>query len=110
MTIIFFETKIRFATKINKNQGLVLKTIGVNFVVNYSYLAIRLERSAHSLYSFSRTSIQDLPFVLALAFGKQVAKTIARDIRRLLPPLSPRSHELRGGPIGAACCIGGQNK
>ena len=68
----FFETKIRFATKINKNQ--------------------------------------DLPFVFALAFGKQVAKTIARDIRRQLPPLSPRSHELRGGPIGATRCIGGQNK
>ena len=72
MTIIFFETKIRFATKINKNQWL--------------------------------------SFVLALAFGKQVAKTIARDIRRQLPPLSPRSHELRGGPIGATRCIGGQNK
>ena len=52
-------TRAMLATKINKNQGLVLKTIGVNFVVNYSYLAIRLERSAHSLYSFSRTSIQE---------------------------------------------------
>ena len=68
------------ATKINKNQGLGLKTIGVNFVVNYSYLAIRLERSAHSLYSFSRTTIQDLPFVSALmkcskaAFGEQNKK------------------------------------
>ena len=28
------------------------------FKDNYSYLAIRLERSAHSLYSFSRTSIK----------------------------------------------------
>ena len=45
---------------------------------------------------------QWLSFVFALAFGKQVAKTIARDSRRQLPPLSPRSHELRGGPIGAA--------
>ena len=27
---------------------------------NYSYLAIRLERSAHSLYSFSRTTIRFL--------------------------------------------------
>lgn len=42
MTIIFFETKIRFATKINKNQGLVLKTIGVNFVVNYCQFKIYL--------------------------------------------------------------------
>ena len=34
---MFFVTKIRsatLATKILKNQGLVLKTIGVNFVVN----------------------------------------------------------------------------
>ena len=46
--------------------------------------------------------IKEPSFVFALAFGKQVAKTIARDIRRQLPPLSPRSHELRGGPIGAA--------
>lgn len=43
-----------------------------------------------------------ISFVFALAFGKQVAKTIARDIRRQLPPLSPRSHELRGDPIEAA--------
>jgi hypothetical protein len=39
MTIqrLFFVTKIRsatLATKILKNQGLVLKTIGVNLVVN----------------------------------------------------------------------------
>ena len=52
-----------------------------------------------------------ISFVFALAFGKQVAKTIARDIRRQLPPLSPRSHELRGGPIGAAkAAFGEQNK
>ena len=30
------------ATKINKNQGLVLKTIGVNFVVNYRQFKIYL--------------------------------------------------------------------
>ena len=40
MTIqrLFFVTKIRsatLATKILNNQGLVLKTIGVNLVVNY---------------------------------------------------------------------------
>ncbi len=37
LTVIFFETKIRsatLATKINKNQGFVFKTIGVNLVVN----------------------------------------------------------------------------
>jgi len=52
-----------------------------------------------------------ISFVFALAFGKQVAKTIARDIRRQFPPLSPRSHELRGGPIGGAkAAFGEQNK
>ena len=30
------------ATKILKNQGLVLKTIGVNFVVNYGQFKIYL--------------------------------------------------------------------
>ena len=38
--------RLFFVTKILKNQGLVLKTIGVNLGVNYSYLAIQLERSA----------------------------------------------------------------
>ena len=47
MTIqrLVFVTKIRsatLATKINKNQGLVLKTIGVNFVVNYGQFKIYL--------------------------------------------------------------------
>ena len=38
LTVIFFETKIRsatLATKINKNQGVVLKTIVVNLVVKF---------------------------------------------------------------------------
>ena len=47
MTIqrLVFVTKIRsatLATKILKNQGLVLKTIGVNFVVNYGQFKIYL--------------------------------------------------------------------
>ena len=35
LIVIFFETKIRsatLATKINKNQGFVFKTIGVNWL------------------------------------------------------------------------------
>ena len=49
MTIIFFwnkNTRATLATKINKNQGIVLKTIGVNFCCQLM-------------------TIQDLPFVLA---------------------------------------------
>ena len=47
MTIqrLFFVTKIRsatLATKILKNQGLVLKTIGVNLGVNYCQFKIYL--------------------------------------------------------------------
>ncbi len=45
LTVIFFETKIRsatLATKIKKNQGFVLKTIGVNLVVNYCQFKICL--------------------------------------------------------------------
>ena len=50
MTIqrLVFVTKIRsatLATKILKNQGLVLKTIGVNFVVNYGQFKIRYSYS-----------------------------------------------------------------
>ena len=36
---------------------------------------------------------------ILLAFGKPVAKNDARVIRRRLPPLSPLTHEVRGGPI-----------
>ena len=35
---------------------------------------------------------------LRIAFGNKVAKNDARVIGRLVPPLSPRSHLLRGDP------------
>ena len=36
---------------------------------------------------------------LRIAFGNKVAKNDARVIGRLVPPLSPLSHEVRGDPI-----------
>ena len=45
-----------------------------------------------------RKYVREMQHIL-LAFGKPVAKNDARVIRRRLPPLSPLTHEVRGGPI-----------
>ena len=47
---------------------------------------------------FPRKYVRKMLDIL-LAFGKPVAKNDARVIRRRLPPLSPLTHEFRGGPI-----------
>ena len=39
-----------------------------------------------------------------LAFGNKVAKNDARVIGRLVPPLSPLTHEVRGDPILIILC------
>ena len=39
---------------------------------------------------------------LRIAFGNKVAKNDARVIGRLVPPLSPLTHEVRGDPIKKA--------
>ena len=42
--------------------------------------------------------------ILRIAFGNKVAKNDARVIGRLVPPLSPLTHEVRGDPILIILC------